>query len=68
MNIKIIEVAFTDIEIGDYLINLGEVLEIDNLNSSSTLVISRFDQKYVFKINPSESIYLIKKASALLSY
>lgn len=67
MNKKIIEVAFTDIEIGDYLINLGEVLEIDDLNSSSTLVISRFDQKYVFKINPSEPIYLIKKASTLLS-
>ncbi len=67
MNKKIIEVAFTDIEIGDYLINLGEVLEIDNLNSSSTLVISRFDQKYVFKINPSEPIYLIKKSRALLS-
>jgi hypothetical protein len=67
MNKKIIEVAFTDIEIGDYLINLGEVLEIDDLNSSSTLVISRFDQKYVFKINPSEPIYLIKKSSALLS-
>jgi hypothetical protein len=67
MNEKIIEVAFTDIEIGDYLINLGEVLEIDDLNSSLTLVISRFDQKYVFKINPSEPIYLIKKASALLS-
>ncbi|WP_345956052.1 hypothetical protein [Mucilaginibacter sp. PAMB04168] len=49
MNKEIIEVAFTDIEIGDYLINLGEVLEIDDLNSSSTLVISRFDQKYVFK-------------------
>jgi hypothetical protein len=67
MKKRIIEVAFTDIEIGDYLINLGEVLEIDDLNSSSTLVISRFDQKYVFKINPSEPIYLIKKASALLS-
>ena len=67
MKKRIIEVAFTDIEIGDYLINLGEVLEIDDLNSSSTLVISRFDQKYVFKINPSEPIYLIRKASALLS-
>lgn len=67
MNRKIIEVAVTDIEIGDYLINLGKVIEIDDLNSSSTLVISRFDQKYVFKINPSEPIYLIKKASALLS-
>lgn len=67
MNKKIIEVAFTDIEIGDYLINLGEVLEIDDLNSSSTLVISRFDQKYVFKIDPSEPIYLIKKVSTLLS-
>jgi len=67
MKKRIIEVAFTDIEIGDYLINLGEVLEIDDLISSSTLVISRFDQKYVFKINPSEPIYLIKKASALLS-
>lgn len=67
MNKEIIEVAFTDIEIGDYLINLGEVLEIDDLNSSSTLVISRFDQKYVFKIDPSEPIYLIKKVSTLLS-
>lgn len=67
MKKRIIEVTFTDIEIGDYLINLGEVLEIDDLNSSSTLVISRFDQKYVFKINPSEPIYLIKKASGLLS-
>lgn len=67
MKKRIIEVAFTDIEIGDYLINLGEVVEIDDLNSSSTLVIIRFDQKYVFKLNPSEPIYLIKKASALLS-
>lgn len=56
MNKNIIEVAFIDIE--DYLSNLGEVLETEDLNPSLTLVIKRFEQKYVFKINPPEPIYL----------
>lgn len=58
---EIIKVSFSNIEIGDYVINLGEVLEINELRHSSTIVISRFGHKYVFKLNISEPIYLIKK-------
>ncbi|SDM82472.1 hypothetical protein [Pedobacter antarcticus] len=57
---SIIQISHSDIVIGDYLINLGEVLENNDLQKTSTLVIKRFGQKHVFKLDIDEPIYVIR--------
>ncbi|SEI40641.1 hypothetical protein SAMN04487995_0449 [Dyadobacter koreensis] len=57
-NIK--ETSIGGLRTGDFIVNLGEVLEIDELTNAYSVVVRRSNQKQVFTFD-KEDLLLVKK-------
>jgi len=57
-NIK--ETNIGSLRTGDFIVNLGEVLEIDELTNAYSVVVRRSNQKQVFTFD-KEDLLLVKK-------
>lgn len=60
MNIK--EINVNALEIGNILINLGKVLEIEEQPTCYSVVITRNKEKQVFKFSLNENLTIIDKS------
>jgi len=52
------EISVSILRKGDFIINLGEVLEIEELTNLFSVVIFRNNQKQVFTFNKAEKLLL----------
>ena len=57
------ETSVPNLKKGDFIVNLGEILEIDELTNLYSIVILRNNQKQVFTFNKNDRLLLRKKAS-----
>ena len=57
------ETSVPNLKKGDFIVNLGEILEIDELTNLYSIVIFRNNQKQVFTFNKNDRLLLRKKAS-----
>jgi hypothetical protein len=57
MNLK--EIKINELKVGDTLINLGQVLEIEEKSDYLFIVISRHNEKQVFKFSPIENLVIL---------
>ena len=57
------ETSVSNLKEGDFIVNLGEILEIDELTNLYSIVILRNNQKQVFTFNKNDRLLLRKKAS-----
>ncbi|MCF2447090.1 hypothetical protein L0657_24260 [Dyadobacter sp. CY345] len=57
------ETSIAHLEKGDFIINLGEILETDELTDIFSIVILRNNQKQVFTFNKNERLLVRKKSS-----
>lgn len=53
---KILEIA--DLSVGDKLVNLGEVLEINESDHNYSLVIARMGQRQVWTFNKGSELFV----------
>lgn len=51
-------ININNIEVGNEIVNLGEVLEIDEQEEQFSIVISRHNQKQVFKFLKDEQLHI----------
>lgn len=63
MSSMIITINIKDIEVGNNIVNLGEVLEIDEHNEQFSIVILRHHQKQVFKFLKDEQLHILISAN-----
>jgi len=57
---KVITKRISELEIGDVLVNLGSVLEIEEGLTHFTLVISRLNEKQVIKFLKEDMLILVQ--------
>ena len=57
------ETSVPNLKRGDFIVNLGEILEIDELTNLYSIVILRNNQKQVFTFNKNDRLLLRKKTS-----
>lgn len=55
---SIIVVAISDLKTGDFVLNLGEVLEIEESVEFYAVIIFRMNQKHVIKFEKDTQLYL----------
>lgn len=63
---KISRVNISALAEGNFVVNLGEVLEIDELTNSFEVVIARMEQKQVFTFKKDEILTIIKSVYAII--
>lgn len=63
MSSMIITININDIEVGNNIVNLGEVLEIDEHKEQFSIVILRHNQKQVFKFMKDEQLHILISAN-----
>jgi hypothetical protein len=63
MSSMIITININDIEVGNNIVNLGEVLEIDDQKEQFSIVILRHNQKQVFKFLKDEQLHILISAN-----
>lgn len=57
---NLIQVSIKNLKVGNILINLGEVLEIEKQSNCFSVVISRNNEKQVFKFFEDQKLLIVK--------
>ncbi len=62
-DVSVKETNIANLQTGDFIVNLGEVLETDELTNTFSIVILRNNQKQVFTFDKNERLLVRKKSS-----
>jgi len=56
----LLQIHIKELKVGNHIVNLGKVLEIEPSEYSYSIVIERLNQKQVFKFDSNEMLYINK--------
>lgn len=62
-DVSVKETNIANLQTGDFIVNLGEVLETDELTNTFSIVILRNNQKQVFTFDKNDRLLVRKKSS-----